>query len=120
MVRFLVRAVVAALGLALAAYMLAGVSYDGFVDLLIAAVVLGVVNAFLRPVLFILTFALNLIARQFDEEYGKPAQKLDFVAFLDGRERKNRAVEADVAAFRNSWRRPKWHIFAQEQSAGGQ
>ena len=67
-----------------------------------------------------LAMPANLIARQFDEEYGKPAQQLDFVAFLDGRERKNRAVEADVAAFRNSWRRPKWHIFAQEQSAGGQ
>ena len=45
MVRFLVRAVVAALGLALAAYMLAGVSYDGFVDLLIAAVVLNLLLA---------------------------------------------------------------------------
>ena len=61
MVRFLVRAVVAALGLALAAYMLAGVSYENFVDLLIAAVVLGVVNAFLRPVLFILTLPLTVV-----------------------------------------------------------
>ena len=61
MVRFLVRAVVAALGLALAAYMLAGVSYDGFVDLLIAAVVLGVVNAFLRPVLVILILPLTVV-----------------------------------------------------------
>ena len=61
MVRFLFRAVVAALGLALAAYMLAGVSYDGIVDLLIAAVVLGVVNAILRPILFILTLPLTII-----------------------------------------------------------
>ena len=61
MTRFLVRAVVAALGLALAAYLLAGVSYDGFVDLLIAAVVLGVVNAFLRPILFVLTLPLTVI-----------------------------------------------------------
>ena len=67
-----------------------------------------------------LAMPANLIARQFDEEYGKPAQQLDLVAFLDGREKKNRAVEADVTAFRDSWRRPKWHIFAQEQSAGGQ
>jgi putative membrane protein len=61
MIRFLVRAVVAALGLALAAYMLSGVNYDSFVDLLIAAVVLGVVNAFLRPVLFVLTLPLTIV-----------------------------------------------------------
>lgn len=61
MIRFLVRAVVAALGLALAAYLLAGVNYDSIVDLLIAAVVLGVVNAFLRPVLFILTLPLTVV-----------------------------------------------------------
>jgi len=32
------------------------------------------------------------------------------VLFLDGEERKKRAVEAGVESFRTSWQRPKWHI----------
>lgn len=61
MTRFLARAVFAALGLALAAYLLDGVSYDSLVTLLIAAVLLGVVNAILRPILFILTLPLTIV-----------------------------------------------------------
>lgn len=61
MTRFLARAVFAALGLALAAYLLKGVSYNGIVDLLIAGVVLGVVNAILRPILFVLTLPLTIV-----------------------------------------------------------
>ena len=61
MTRFIVRALFAALGLALAAYLLKGVSYDGIVTLLIAAVLLGVVNAILRPILFILTLPLTIV-----------------------------------------------------------
>ena len=56
----------------------------------------------------------NEIARQFDENYGTEAQQFDFVLFLDGYERKGAAVEADVEAFRKSWRRPKWHILVQD------
>jgi putative membrane protein len=59
--RFLARAVFAALGLALAAYLLRGVSYDGLVALGLAALLLGVVNAILRPVLFILTLPLTIV-----------------------------------------------------------
>ena len=47
MIRFLARIVFGALGLALAAYLLPGVSYSGIVDLLIAALLLGIVNAIL-------------------------------------------------------------------------
>ena len=61
MTRFLARAVFAALGLALAAYLLPGVSYDGIVSLCIAAVLLGIVNAVLQPVLFILTLPLTIV-----------------------------------------------------------
>ena len=52
----------------------------------------------------------NDIVRQFDETYGTPRQQFDFVLFLDGHERAKRAVPADVAEFRKSWKRPKWHI----------
>lgn len=52
----------------------------------------------------------NSIARMFDAQFGSEKQQLDFVMFLDGHERAERAAEADVAAFRASWQRPKWHI----------
>ena len=61
MTRFLARIVFGALGLALAAYLLPGVSYDGVVTLLIAALLLGIVNAILRPVLFVLTLPLTIV-----------------------------------------------------------
>lgn len=56
----------------------------------------------------------NLIAKQFDEQYGTPAAQFDFIAFLDGYERGNKAVEASVDEFRQSWRRPKWHVITQD------
>lgn len=61
MTRFLARVVFAALGLALAAYLLKGVGYNGLVDLLLAAVLLGVLNAIVRPILFVLTLPLTIV-----------------------------------------------------------
>ena len=61
MTRFLARLIFAALGLALAAYLLPGVNYNGLTDLLIAALLLGVVNAILRPILFVLTLPLTIL-----------------------------------------------------------
>ncbi len=61
----------------------------------------------------------NEIARQFDEQYGTPAQQFDLLFFLDGYEKERRAVEADLAAFRSSWKRPKWHILIQGAAEGG-
>lgn len=61
MTRFFARVIFAALGLALAAYLLKGVGYDSFVDLLLAAVLLGVLNAVVRPILFILTLPLTIV-----------------------------------------------------------
>ena len=61
MTRFIARVIFAALGLALAAYLLKGVGYDGLVDLLLAAVLLGVLNAIVRPILFVLTLPLTIV-----------------------------------------------------------
>ena len=60
MTRFIARVIFAALGLALAAYLLRGVGYDSFVDLLLAALLLGVLNAVVRPILFVLTLPLTI------------------------------------------------------------
>jgi hypothetical protein len=62
-----------------------------------------------RPVL-----APNAIVAAFDATYGTPAQQLDLVRFLDGDEAAGQAVEATLAAFRQSWRRPKWRVSAWE------
>jgi Permuted papain-like amidase enzyme, YaeF/YiiX, C92 family len=55
----------------------------------------------------------NLIARQFDEDFGGEHQQFDMVAFLDGQEAGGNAVPAGIDAFRHSWRRPKWHVLVQ-------
>jgi Permuted papain-like amidase enzyme, YaeF/YiiX, C92 family len=66
-----------------------------------------------RPVL-----TPNDIAQQFDQSFGSARQQFDLVAFLDGQARSDRAVEADLAQFRASWRRPKWHILTQNTPLG--
>lgn len=55
----------------------------------------------------------NEFAKLFDAQFGKPAQQFDFILFLDGNERSEKAVEASVDAFRASWKRPKWHVLTQ-------
>ena len=61
MSRFLARVLIAALGLWLAAVVLPGVSYSGWLDLLLAALLLGLVNAIVRPILFLLTLPLTIL-----------------------------------------------------------
>ena len=58
---FLLRVVVNALAIMLAASVLPGIGVDGLVPALAAAVLLGLVNAFVRPVLLILTLPITLV-----------------------------------------------------------
>jgi putative membrane protein len=58
---FLVRVAVNALAIMLAASILPGIAVDGIVSALAAAVLLGLVNAFVRPVLLILTLPITLL-----------------------------------------------------------
>jgi hypothetical protein len=57
-----------------------------------------------------MTLGPNTMARQFDNELGTEKQQLDFVWFLDGREKEGDAVWRDVDVFRVSHRRFKWDI----------
>ena len=59
--KFLVRAVFAALGLWAASKFVPGVRVDDTGTLIVAAVLLGVVNAIVRPVVFILTLPLTVL-----------------------------------------------------------
>ena len=61
MTRFLIRALFAALGLWLAAEIVPGVAFTGWTSLLAAAILLGIVNAVVRPVVFVLTLPLTLV-----------------------------------------------------------
>src|SRR5262249_14098054 len=61
MVGFIFRAVIAALGLWLATAWVTGIYIDSPVTLLLAGALLGVVNAFVRPIAVILTFPFTIL-----------------------------------------------------------
>lgn len=58
---FLARLFITAFGLWMADLLLAGVRFDGVASLWIAALLLGVVNAIVRPVLIVLTLPFTLV-----------------------------------------------------------
>jgi putative membrane protein len=59
--RFVIRAVFAALGLWVASAVVPGVHVSDTGTLVVAAILLGLVNAFVRPVVFILTLPLTIV-----------------------------------------------------------
>jgi putative membrane protein len=61
MTGFLLRLVISALGLWLASVIVPGIRVDGLGTLILAALVLGVVNALVRPILIILTLPFTII-----------------------------------------------------------
>ena len=50
-----------ALAIAIAAYILPGITISGIVPLLVLAVVLAVINTFIRPLLLVLTLPLSIL-----------------------------------------------------------
>jgi putative membrane protein len=61
MIGFLLRAAIAALGLWVASEILDGLVFESPAKLIVAALMLGVVNAFVRPLAFILTLPLTVL-----------------------------------------------------------
>ncbi|MBF0664160.1 MAG: phage holin family protein [Brevundimonas sp.] len=61
MLRFIVQFLVTCLALWLAAQIVPGVAFSDTTTLLLAAVLLGIANAIVRPVLTFLTFPLTLL-----------------------------------------------------------
>ncbi len=57
----LARWTINGISLVIVAYLLEGIALEGAMAAVVAAVVLGVVNALIRPVLLILTLPLNMI-----------------------------------------------------------
>lgn len=61
MFRFVFRVLFAALGLYLASRFVPGVAADGWMTLLIAGLLLGVVNAIVKPIVVILTLPITIV-----------------------------------------------------------
>jgi len=61
MTGFLLRALLAAFGLWLASQWVPGVRFDTVPTLLLAGLLLGVVNAIVRPIVFILTLPITIV-----------------------------------------------------------
>ncbi len=61
MLRALVKLAIATVAVLVAAYLLPGVKVASFLAALVVAVVLGIANAVLRPVLVVLTFPITVV-----------------------------------------------------------
>lgn len=59
--KLIVRAIFGALGLWLASVLVAGVHFSDTTTLIFAALLLGIVNAFVRPVVFVLTLPITIV-----------------------------------------------------------
>ena len=59
--RFLVRLIVTALAVVIAAYILPGVKVDGGLTAILVAAVLSLLNAFVKPLLIILTIPITVV-----------------------------------------------------------
>jgi putative membrane protein len=58
---FLTRLLISAASLGLAAYLVPGIYVDSVVTLVIAAFLMGIVNAIVRPILIILTLPITIL-----------------------------------------------------------
>lgn len=56
------------------------------------------------------TLPANEIVKRFDSEADRDDRQLDFVLFLDAKEKDKKVYPADAAALRASWKRLKWDI----------
>mgnify|MGYP006281479965 CR=1 FL=1 len=57
-----------------------------------------------------LVYSPNDFAEKFSQEFGKNDAELELVLFLDGNEESKVATEKNEEVFKDSWKRPKWHI----------
>jgi putative membrane protein len=62
MTKFALRAVIAAVGLWLATLLISGLQIADPLTLILAALLLGVINAFVKPILVILTLPITILS----------------------------------------------------------
>ncbi|WP_299171799.1 phage holin family protein [uncultured Brevundimonas sp.] len=61
MIRFIIQAVVTMIGLWLSAQVVPGVGFSSNASLIAAAIILGLVNAVVRPIMVVLTFPITVV-----------------------------------------------------------
>jgi putative membrane protein len=61
MIGLIVRTLIIAAGLAVAAWIIPGIAVDGTGTLLLAALLIGLVNALLRPIIILLTLPITIL-----------------------------------------------------------
>lgn len=59
--RIIISFILSAIAIFVAAYLTPGVVIDSFVSALVVAIVLGLLNSFVKPVLLILTLPINIV-----------------------------------------------------------
>lgn len=60
--KLLINLLIGGLAVFVTAYILPGVKVDSFVTAIIVSVILGIVNAILKPILIILTLPINILS----------------------------------------------------------
>ena len=58
---FVIHWLMTTIAILIAAYLLPGVTVKGFVAAVVTALVLGLINTFIRPILLILTLPINIL-----------------------------------------------------------
>lgn len=58
---FIIQLLISGLAVFITSYVLPGVHVDGFITALLVAVVLGIANAVIKPILFILTLPITIL-----------------------------------------------------------
>ncbi len=82
--KIILRILIGALALLGVAYLIPGVEVDSFYAALIAAVILGVLNFFVRPVLILLTLPITIITLGLFTFVINAALFLFAASFIDG------------------------------------
>ena len=57
-----IRWLILTFSIIISSYLLEGIQVSGFISAFFAAAILGILNAFFRPVLFILTLPINILS----------------------------------------------------------
>lgn len=59
--KFIIKCLISSVALILMAYFIPGISFDSFVTVLVTALILGVINAVIRPIILLLTLPINVL-----------------------------------------------------------
>lgn len=58
---FIINWLISTLAILIAAYIIPGIHVEGFFSALVTALVLGLINAFIKPIIIILTLPINIL-----------------------------------------------------------